>query len=565
MFDIKIFRHTAPLRCVCCILCALQAAAAAAEPAPAEPGEHPAVIAPTDELEQPEEPSIPPGTPIARVVLVQENIFDLSKEGESNWLYRTMNRLHIVTRPATIRSQLLFAEGEGFDPRLMAESERILRQNKYLYDASISPTMNSDGELDIDVLTRDVWTLTPEISISRGGGENKTVFGVEESNLFGTGHRIFLSHEDDVDRSGNVFGYYDRQLGASWTALSLNIAENSDGHSYFGSLERPFYALDTRSAAGLSYYDDDRRSTYYDLGDEAAEYRHQREYYLAYGGRSQGLASGWVRRFTYGGAHDNNVFSPVPDPEYQQVVPDDRKLVYPFLGYEVLEDRYETSMNHNQMDRSEDFYLGTRLAVTLGWADTGFGSDRDALLYTLSANHSIGSLKHRALLLSGNFSACNEGGSTANSKLDLIATYYWTQSEKLLFFTHLMSTIGNNLDADNIVEIGGDNGLRGYPLRYQSGESSLVLSIEQRYFSDWYPFRLVRVGGAVFMDVGRTWGPNAIDSENLGWLTDIGFGRRFAPTRLGTTKVFHLDIAFPLGGTDDIDEVQFLFKAKRGF
>jgi hypothetical protein len=67
------------------------------------------------------------------------------------------------------------------------------------------------------------------------------------------------------------------------------------------------------------------------------------------------------------------------------------------------------------------------------------------------------------------------------------------------------------------------------------------------------------------MDVGRTWGPNAIDSENLGWLTDVGFGLRFAPTRLGTTKVFHLDIAFPLGGTDDIDEVQILFKAKRGF
>jgi hypothetical protein len=29
--------------------------------------------------------------------------------------------------------------------------------------------------------------------------------------------------------------------------------------------------------------------------------------------------------------------------------------------------------------------------------------------------------------------------------------------------------------------------------------------------------------------------------------------------------VFHLDIACPLGGADDIDEVQILFKAKRGF
>ena len=72
-------------------------------------------------------------------------------------------------------------------------------------------------------------------------------------------------------------------------------------------------------------------------------------------------------------------------------------------------------------------------------------------------------------------------------------------------------------------------------------------------------------GGAVFVDVGRVWGPNALDTGNLGWLTDVGFGLRFAPTRLGTTKVFHLDIAFPLDGGDDIDDVQVLFRARRGF
>ncbi len=537
----------------------------AAELPAAADSERPAAIAPTDDMAAPESSDVPLGTPIARVVLVQENIFDLSKEDENNWLYRLMNRLHIVTRPATIRSQLLFAEGEGFDPRLIAESERLLRENKYLYDASISPEVNIDGELEIDVLTRDVWTLTPEITISRGGGENKTIFGIEESNLFGTGRRILLSHEDDVDRSGNVFGYYDRQLGSSWTGISVSIADNSDGHSNFVSVEKPFHALDARSARGFSYFDDDRRSTFYDLGDEAAEYRHERDYYLVYGGLSQGLSDGWVRRWTYGAGYDENIFGPAIDPELPAVIPENRKLVYPFVGYEVLEDRYETSMNHNQMDRSEDFYLGTRLAVSLGWSDTDFGADRDALIYSFSANHSIGSLQHHALLLSGDLDARLEDSDTTNATFDIIGTYYWTQSEKLLFFTHLASTVGHNLDTDHVVEIGGDNGLRGYPLRYQSGDSSVVLSVEQRYFTDWYPFRLVRVGGAVFFDVGRVWGPNAIDSENLGWLTDVGVGLRFAPTRLGTTKVFHLDIAFPLGGDEDIDEVQILFRAKRGF
>ncbi|HEX5786547.1 MAG TPA: hypothetical protein VFY03_00085 [Woeseiaceae bacterium] len=558
-------RHRLGALVLSACLCPAAPASTPAAPARVADSEHPAALAAGRDKGELDEARIPPGTPIRRIVLVQENIFDLSQEDEDNWLYRTMNRLHIVTRPATVRQQLLFHEGEIYDPRLVEESARILRENKYLYDATIEPALNSDGELEIDVVTRDVWTLTPEISYSRGGGENKTILGLEESNLFGTGHRLMVAYEDDVDRRGTVFGYEDRQLFGTWTSLGFSIANNSDGHSNVLSLVKPFYALDARRAWGLSYFDDDRRSTYYDLGDEAAEYRHQRQYYTAFGGISAGLNKGWVRRWTYGFAYDNNEFGEVRDPELPAVVPANRKLVYPFAGFELLEDRYEISMNHNQIDRAEDFYLGTRLAVTLGWSDTAFGADRDALIYGLSGNYSLGSLKDQALLLSGNFEARQEDGSTENSTLDLVATYYWRQSDKRLFFAHLMSTLGHDLDGDNIVEIGGDNGLRGYPLRYQSGDSSLILSVEQRYFTDWYPWRLFRVGGAVFADIGRVWGPNALGTESLGWLRDVGIGLRLAPTRLGTTKVFHVDVAFPLDGTDDIDDVQILVRAKRGF
>jgi len=56
-----------------------------------------------------------------------------------------------------------------------------------------------------------------------------------------------------------------------------------------------------------------------------------------------------------------------------------------------------------------------------------------------------------------------------------------------------MSALGDYLDLDNPVQLGGDNGIRGYPQRYQNGESKAVLMIEQRFFTDWYPFRLARV------------------------------------------------------------------------
>ena len=93
----------------------------------------------------------------------------------------------------------------------------------------------------------------------------------------------------------------------------------------------------------------------------------------------------------------------------------------------------------------------------------------------------------------------------------------------------------------------------------------MLFTVEQRYFTDWYPFRLFRIGGAIFADVGRVWGDNVVDEYRHGWLRDVGFGLRFASTRTGFRKMVHLDIAFPLDGDSSIDDVQILLESKRTF
>ena len=72
--------------------------------------------------------------------------------------------------------------------------------------------------------------------------------------------------------------------------------------------------------------------------------------------------------------------------------------------------------------------------------------------------------------------------------------YYVEQSKNWLFFTTFLGTKGWRLDLDDQILLGGDNGLRGYPLRYQDGTERALWTVEQRYFTDWYPFRLFRVG-----------------------------------------------------------------------
>jgi hypothetical protein len=505
------------------------------------------------------------GAVIGNVVLDKRNIFDLSDPKENKWLYRWANRLHIVTRESVVRNQVLFADGDAYSGRLLEETERILRSNRYIYDARVEPTRYENGVVDVKVMTQDVWSLTPDVSFSRSGGENRTALGIEETNLLGRGQLVRLKWIDSVDRTSTQFDFEDRNLGSSWVSMFLRFAENSDGNTRIVSIVRPFHALDARWSGGGRMFIDDRRTALYRLGDETAEYRHQRDYATGFGGWSAGLRDGWVRRWTAGYVFDDNRFSEAVDPTLPAVIPEDRKLLYPFLAMEILQDDFSTTSNTNQIGRTEDFFMGTRFSASVGWADESFGSDRDAFIVSATLNLGFGSLEKTALLLTGMTNGRREGGNSKNASTSIRAGLYHRQSEKRLFFMELSGTAGHDLDLDNPVQLGGKSGLRGYPLRYQTGDSKALFSIEQRYFTDWYPWRLFRVGGAIFADVGRTWGENPIGEENFGWLKNVGFGFRFAPTRFSTNKVAHLDFAFPLDGDPSIDSVQILLEAKRSF
>lgn len=505
------------------------------------------------------------GAIIGEIVFDKQNVFDLSKPGENNSLYRLANRWHIVTRDTVIRKQLLFRTGDLFSGRLLEESERILRQNAYFYDARIEPVRYENGVVDIRVRTRDVWTLMPGLSLSRSGGENRTKATLSERNLLGRGVSLRLGYENNVDRESTSFEYYDRNLGRSWTSLLFELTDSTDGDTFDVRVIRPFYELDARWSAGGTFFDDSREETYYDLGNEVAEYAVDSDFHSAFWGWSKGLRDGWVRRWTTGFVYDNNRFSAVSDGTLPAVVPPDRKLVYPYLGFELLEDRFESTSNRDQIERTEDFYLGTRITATLGYASEDFGADRESFLYRFGMSRGYGSMSNKALLLSGALTGRIDDGHSANRRLQFDARYYNQISDKRLFFMELRGVGGSDLDLDNLVELGGDNGLRGYPLRYQTGESSVLFTIEERYYTNWYPFRLFRVGGAAFADVGRVWGADPVGGRRFGWLKDVGIGLRLVPTRASGRDVIHIDIAFPLDGDPSIDSVQFLIESKRSF
>ena len=88
------------------------------------------------------------------------------------------------------------------------------------------------------------------------------------------------------------------------------------------------------------------------------------------------------------------------------------------------------------------------------------------------------------------------------------------------------------------------------------------MTLEVRGYTDWYPLRLIRVGGALFYDVGRAWGGENQNTSNPGWLHDVGFGLRFLNARTAFGNVLHADVAFPLNREGDIKSVQFVLRTK---
>ena len=505
------------------------------------------------------------GAIIGRIVIEKQNVFDLSKPAENKFIYRLANRWHIVTRDAVIEQQLLIGAGDNFSQRLLEESERLLRANSYLYDAKVTPLQYEDGVVDIRVWTRDLWTLNPGVSVSRSGGENRSRAQLSEQNLLGLGVRVRVTYVDNVDRISTGFEYFDRNLGDSRTSAFFEYDDSSDGGTTRFDLTRPFYAMDSRWTAGASFFDDERNVSFYGLGNAAAAYQSQTESYRAFWGWSAGLIDGWAKRWTTGIVYDDREFSAVPNGQLPSLIPVNRQLVYPFIGFELVEDNFQKASNRDQIERTEDFYLGTRLSANLGWASESFGSDRDAIVVRLTASKGFGSIERKALFLSSWFNGRLEHGDSKNTQVGTNARYYNQISDKRLFFVTLDASWGEDLDLDNLVDLGGDTGLRGYPLRYQTGDSRILLTAEQRFFSDWYPFRLFRVGGAVFADIGRTWGDNPVAGPPLGWLKNVGLGLRLAPTRSSGRDIVHIDLAFPLDGDPSIDDIQFLIESKRSF
>ncbi len=507
------------------------------------------------------------GATIGEIHVLAEDIFDTRDPLEDKLLFRWANALHIQTRPEVIRLALLFKSGDRLSLRRLEETERFLRSKRYLYDVQFRPLAYHDGVVDIEVLTRDTWSLDPGISVGRSGGANSSGFHLSEHNLLGTGTALSLGHSRTIDRSSSELRFSSERSFGTWTSVAFSLASNSDGRRNALAVIRPFYELDSRWAAGVYGSKDDRVDSLYKAGAISSQYRHRQDVAEVFAGWSRGLVDGWVQRYSVGLGYRDDAYLPEPGLSPPAALPRDEKLLTPFLRCTVIEDRFDRELNRNLIGRPEFFALGLSSTVQVGYAATGLGSSHQALVYAATLSRGFEPAPKQTLVGSATLSGQYADGQIRRQKFGLQAQYYLPQSPRWLFYAAASGDLLTRPDvADNLL-LGGDNGLRGYPLRYQSGSKRVLITVEERFYTDLYIWRLFRIGGAAFVDGGRAWGGNTRYSNevNPGWLADAGVGLRIISARAAFSNVLHLDLAIPLNATADIKKVQFLVKTKASF
>ena len=72
-----------------------------------------------------------------------------------------------------------------------------------------------------------------------------------------------------------------------------------------------------------------------------------------------------------------------------------------------------------------------------------------------------------------------------------------------------------NQSATNLFLLGGDSGLRGYEVRRFDGTNRFLINIEDRLHFEREYYRLLRLGLAVFLDVGDAWGGTRTEEQRF--------------------------------------------------
>ena len=451
----------------------------------------------------------------------------------------------------------------------MAELERHLRSRKYLRDAQVT----SDEMVEnITVTTWDNWSLMPTISFGRQGGENNYSFGIKERNLLGLGIDAEIENFKNVQRKGYKIKTTIPLFIKKNIDLKLRFADNDDGKQTSLFLQKHFASFYIENAYQLGFNEESRNDTIFQNDSELAIFSRDISY--------KNVEYAWLNfnndndlvRYSLGITQDQNKFYYTQEGKNNpnsMFLPQNRDFVYPWLGVEYIEKDFKKLTNIHLITQIEDFNHGWQFSSRLGLSN-GNKKNSAWALFQAEINKGFEIGEHNLLLMDIALDGDIYDQKKPRILLNFKTEYFYNININWGFYFSNTSVLSNNQYLDKPVTLGGDSGLRGFPLQYQHGEHSVKFTSEIRYYPYINLFQLFDLAGVAFVDAGKTFGD--IEAQGVqanienNWLYSLGIGARlYSPHSGGNSHVVHIDFAFPQSTNPSIDSFEIRLEAKQSF
>ncbi|HYC53227.1 MAG TPA: BamA/TamA family outer membrane protein [Gemmatimonadaceae bacterium] len=465
-------------------------------------------------------------------------------------------KTHVITRGEVVRGFLLLKEGDRCSETRRAESERVLRAQPFIADATVDVVPGSRGGVNLEVRTIDEASMIISGSVSNSAPNVRSArFG--NSNLAGLGITASLGwrHEPAFDDQVQV-RFIDHQLFGQPYVLDL------------ASIKEPLVEID-RAQLSLPFRTDFQRVAWRMLIGESrghAQFVHRDTGRLALGFQRQygeiggilrvgppgklsllGLSLSNERAWPDTGAVRVTEFGFRPDTGAQlagRFRETRAARMNALIGVRSL--RFARVTGFDALRGTQDMPLGLQLGTLVGQGISAFGSDAKDLFVASDLYVGFGSRRvvYR-LQAQGEGRRSRETGAwdglvgsgrfSRYARLDAYRTRQiaveWSGTSKVLI-PHSLSLASN------------DGGIRGLSDPREFGGRRAIARVSEQYFIGT-PFDFGDLGLTLFADAGQLWPGDIPYAQKTSLRGSVGAGLLFAiPMR--STRMWRLEFAAPV-------------------
>jgi len=554
----------------------------------AVPAQEPPVPEPDSPESAAPEPGPGPDAPeectlgrVSRIFIDNHSIFDVAAMDEDapfRWAYRVANAVHMDTRAGFIRDELLFATGDCYDPFLLQETERTLRNHVFIAQSDVFGVPQPDGSWHVVVDTRDEWTTKLDVGITFDEGLNLEGVDLTEENLLGRGILAgFFFEERRQRQDAGIFFATPRLLGTRWDA-NFSIGRSRSGefltqgftYPFVGEIGRVGVRQVYRFRESLFPYSTPREPSFDHIllpfEEEALEVTVAGR--LGRPGNLTVFGAGILREEIgfpeFPGGVELSQRGDFSDTDSARIehaqgltgqIRDISVLRMNFLlgqrnvrfiqrrgldaltgvqdirvgsEFDVTVGRSLGDLGAGPRETPDDFY--TRFHGFLGWAPAQWVISSEV---TVEARHVLSRAEG------------SDGWKDILGEADL---YVYRNSElrgRHTVFGRISASGGWSVTRPYQLTLGGRAGVRGYLEADFPGGRRVVATLEDRLFFDWPAPDLFDFGATLFADAGRAWAGDVPFGRDIGWKASVGAGLRFGfPS--GSRNVVRADLALPV-------------------